>query len=127
MRVLDTGAMRLAGLWLTLAAPVAGARPAWGFGEESFGNSPVGDNPEWSRGVLAVANHPSRVYRRWINGNESFFFAGAAADLNAALEAFAARAGLRWMSGSGRRNPAASSALTNARRRSSRMLMKLLT
>ena len=49
--------------------PTAGSAATATLGEESFGNDPVLANEEWAPGVLAVANDPSRVYRRWINGN----------------------------------------------------------
>ncbi len=63
--------------------------PASPLGEEEFGNSPVRANEEWAGGVLAVANDRSRVYRRWVNGNEDFCFKGDAEAVNAALAAFA--------------------------------------
>lgn len=59
-------------------------------GEEQFGNAPVPANDEWSPGVLAVANDPHRVYRRWVNGNEEFFFAGDTEAVESALARFAA-------------------------------------
>src|SRR5262245_36225882 len=80
-----TAALLLTALHGLFAAPRLLA-----LGEEAHGNEPVSDNAQWSRGVLAVANHPSRVYRRWINGNEAFYFRGDARSLNAALERFAA-------------------------------------
>lgn len=58
-------------------------------GEEAFGNEPVLENEEWAGGVVALANDPHRVYRRWVNGNEEFFFSGDSADVNAALARFA--------------------------------------
>jgi hypothetical protein len=66
------------------------AAPSPALGEEQFGNEPVGPNEEWAPGVLAVANDPSRVYRRWINGNEDFCYRGRAAELQRCLSAFAA-------------------------------------
>lgn len=63
---------------------------ALALGEESFGNAPVVKQPEWADGVLAVANLKTRVYRRWVNGNESFYFQGDARALNEALRHYAA-------------------------------------
>jgi hypothetical protein len=59
--------------------------PGFAMGTEKLGNEPVLDNPQWSRGVIAVVNLPSRVYTNWVNGNERFFYRGATAELNAAL------------------------------------------
>jgi hypothetical protein len=75
-----------------LAALLAGSAPArlHGMGSEALGNEPVGAQPEWSPGVLEVANLKSRVYTRWINGNESFFFQGDERALAETLSRFAA-------------------------------------
>jgi hypothetical protein len=59
-------------------------------GEEEFGNAPVEHQAEWAAGVLDVANDPSRVYRRWVNGNEDFCFAGGALELERCLKAYSA-------------------------------------
>ncbi len=64
--------------------------PLPAMGEESFGNEPMAMQDDWSEGTLPVVNDPHRVYRFWVNGNESFFFSGDTAALNAALERFAA-------------------------------------
>ncbi len=63
---------------------------AFAMGTESFGNKPVTAQPNWPSGVLAAINLKSRVYSRWVNGNESFFFKGSAKALNQALKRFAA-------------------------------------
>lgn len=57
---------------------------------ESFGNAPVVKQPGWADGVLEVINLKSRVYQRWVNGNESFYFRGGAAELNEAVAKYAA-------------------------------------
>ena len=57
---------------------------------EQHGNAPVGKQPEWADGVLDVVNLRSRVYSRWVNGNEDFYFQGDAAALNEALKKYAA-------------------------------------
>lgn len=58
-------------------------------GTEELGNRPVTGQKEWPEGTLDAINLPTRVYSRWINGNESFFYQGATADLQATLEKFA--------------------------------------
>lgn len=68
----------------------AGAGDLFALGTESFGNQPVVAQPEWPAGTADAVNLQSRVYSRWINGNESFFFRGATTDLQQALSAFAA-------------------------------------
>lgn len=73
-------------LALGLAAPLV-ASP---MGEEELGNKPVSAQPGWAGGVVDAVNLESRVYRVWVNGNESFFFRGKTADLNRALAKFAA-------------------------------------
>jgi len=77
-------ALTIAALTLPLAAPIT-----LPLGEEAFGAEPVPANEEWAGGVLRLANDEHRVYRRWVNGNEEFFFRGDAAAVNQALAAFA--------------------------------------
>ncbi len=63
---------------------------AFALGEEGFGNKPFSNAnyKDWP-GVLPVLNHKGRVYHRWVNGNEDFYFQGDAGALNEALENFA--------------------------------------
>lgn len=63
---------------------------ALGLGNETFGNAPKAEQPDWAPGVLAVVNLESRVYSNWVNGNENFFYRGTAEALNEALKKFAA-------------------------------------
>ena len=58
-------------------------------GTENFGNAPVHAQKDWRPGVVDAVNLTTRVYSRWVNGNESFYFQGGAAELNAALKKFA--------------------------------------
>lgn len=58
-------------------------------GEEKFGNEPVANQKEWAPGVLAAANDLSRVYRRWVNGNEDFCYRGDANKCNRVINLFA--------------------------------------
>jgi hypothetical protein len=64
---------------------------AWARGEERYGNEPLheGNYTEWP-GIMPVVNHPSRVYRSWVNGNEHFYYRGDTAALNEILRKFAA-------------------------------------
>lgn len=58
-------------------------------GEEHFGNDPVHENnyADWP-GLMPTLNHPSRVYRVWVNGNELFYYRGDTAALNDTLAKF---------------------------------------
>ncbi len=63
-----------------------------GLGYETIGNKPVSDNSdnkEWSKGVVDVVNLECRVYSRWVNGNENFYFSGDTNAFNDALRKFA--------------------------------------
>jgi hypothetical protein len=62
---------------------------ALALGEEGFGNAPRPQQPDWADGVVDVVNLKSRVYFRWVNGNEDFFYRGDALALNEALRRFA--------------------------------------
>ncbi|MCA9014282.1 MAG: HEAT repeat domain-containing protein [Planctomycetaceae bacterium] len=64
---------------------------AWALGEEDFGNKPLNDGnfKAWP-GIMPVVNHPSRVYHRWVNGNEHCYFQGDTTTLNEVLQKFAA-------------------------------------
>jgi hypothetical protein len=75
----------LVGLVLSLAAGAALAR-----GTEDAGNTPLGagNYGDWP-GIMAIVNHPSRVYHTWVNGNEFFYYHGDTAALNDALLRFA--------------------------------------
>ncbi|WP_339731536.1 HEAT repeat domain-containing protein [uncultured Gimesia sp.] len=64
---------------------------AWALGIEDFGNKPLhAENFRDWPGIMPVVNHQSRVYHRWINGNEHCFYRGDAEALNDALQKFAA-------------------------------------
>jgi hypothetical protein len=75
---------------ISLVALFALPAAAWALGEEGFGNAPRPRQPDWADGVVEVVNLKSRVYFRWVNGNEDFFFRGDTAALNEALRRFAA-------------------------------------
>jgi hypothetical protein len=66
------------------------AQHACALGTEEHGNKPlVAQNyAEW-KDIMPVINDKARVYQRWVNGNEHFFFRGKTKELNAALANFA--------------------------------------
>lgn len=63
----------------------------WALGTEDFGNNPLHevDYQDW-KGIMPVINHPNRVYHRWVNGSEDFYFRGNTEALNDCLSKFAA-------------------------------------
>jgi hypothetical protein len=67
------------------------ASNVWGLGQEHVGNEPLSNAnyTNWPN-VMPVINDTHRVYHRWVNGNEHFFFKGNTVALNAALKNFAA-------------------------------------
>jgi len=58
-------------------------------GEETIGNKPLNDlnYKGWPK-IMPVANHTSRVYHTWVNGDEMFYFQSSVAQLNDLLEEF---------------------------------------
>ena len=76
---------------LSVSGPVgcAAAPGAVPMGEEAFGNAAVSNQAQWADGVVATANDPSRVYRRWVNGDEEFCFQGDAGAVNRVISRFA--------------------------------------
>ncbi len=57
----------------------------------SYGNSPLNplDYRDW-RGIIPVLDDPHRVYTRWVNSNERYFYQGDTQALNESLKAFVA-------------------------------------
>jgi len=43
-------------------------------GPDSAHRHPTIAQPDWSKGIVEVPRHPSRVYSIWVNGNEKFYF-----------------------------------------------------
>lgn len=76
--------MTLTALWALFC--IHSSAGAWG--TEEFGNKPL--NYQGTPQLAAVINHESRVYHRWVNGNEQFFYRGNSESLNDALKNFAA-------------------------------------
>ncbi|UCC21842.1 MAG: HEAT repeat domain-containing protein [Planctomycetota bacterium] len=64
--------------------------PIWALGTEDFGNKPLREveYQDW-RGIMPCINHPNRVYHRWVNGGEGFYFSGNTQTLNDYLRKFA--------------------------------------
>ena len=60
-------------------------------GTEEFGNKPLSalNYPNW-KGIIDVVNDKSRVYQRWVNGNEHMYYEGGIDDLNRVLKSLAA-------------------------------------
>jgi hypothetical protein len=56
---------------------------------EGSGNKPVSkkDYNQWE-GIMPLVNDTSRVYSRWVNGNEWFYYRGNTSTLNKFLEKF---------------------------------------
>lgn len=50
-------------------------------------NSPTIDQPDWPRGIVEVARHPSRVFWR-SNGIEDFYFKADSKEINELLSIF---------------------------------------
>jgi hypothetical protein len=75
-------AMALLGSWL--------AQQAFALATETKGNAPLSEKnyTEWP-GIMPLVNDKARVYQRWVNGNERFFFKGTTKKLNVALAHFA--------------------------------------
>jgi hypothetical protein len=82
-------ATRLAGVLVIVVLGLCGVgRQAWGLGMETHGNEPIALNT-FSE-LNPVANHDSRVYAYWVNGQRGLFYRGDADELNEVLAAFAA-------------------------------------
>lgn len=64
--------------------------PIWALGTEDFGNKPLHEVEyrDW-KGIMPSINHPNRVYHRWVNGGEGFYFRGNTQALNDYLRKFA--------------------------------------
>jgi hypothetical protein len=59
-------------------------------GTETFGSRPLEEESykEWPN-LASVINVTNRIYQRWVNGGESFFFQGNTEALNESLQRFA--------------------------------------
>jgi len=67
------------------------AQPAGAWGMEDFGpaGGHIGRSADWPKGVEGVLRHPSRVYRKWVNGNENAYYDGDIEAVNELLQLFA--------------------------------------
>jgi len=85
--------MRRVILWAAAVLVAVGwfsERQALGLGTETIGNEPLheANYADW-KGIMPSINDKARVYSRWVNGNEHFFYKGTTKELNAALANFA--------------------------------------
>lgn len=62
---------------------------AWALGIEDFGNKPLNaaNFQDWP-GIVPVVNQKSRVYHRWVNGNEHCYYRGNTEALNNVLQKY---------------------------------------
>jgi len=60
----------------------------FGLAQESFGNFPVSPKQDWPMGIEALIKSPGRIYSRWVNGDERFYYAGEVKMLNDFLKLF---------------------------------------
>lgn len=72
---------------------VAFCNSAFGLATENFGpdseiGHPTTDQPEWPAGIVELARHPSRVYSRWCNGGEDFYFKASPEQINELITSF---------------------------------------
>ena len=67
----------------------AASEPIRTMGEETIGNKPLNAHnyTDWPK-IMPVANHTSRVYHTWVNGDERFYYKCDAKQLNDLLENF---------------------------------------
>ena len=57
-------------------------------GSDSLNGQPTIAQPGWPIGIIELLRHDSRVYSRWVNGNESFYFNASPDELNALIRFF---------------------------------------
>jgi len=78
---------------LVIVIAVCGASGvARAMGTEEFGNKPLGgqDNYRAWRGLMPLLNDENRVYQKWVNGDEYFYYRGHTEALSDFLARFAA-------------------------------------
>ncbi len=82
-------AIRMRAALVTLMLAVC-CRTAGALLGKNVGNTPLNaaNYKDWP-GIMPVVNHASRVYHRWVNGNEHFYYRGDTAALNDTLRKFA--------------------------------------
>jgi len=63
--------------------------PIWALGTECIGNKSLNerDYRDW-KGIMPVINHPNRVYHRWVNGGEGFYYRSDTQTFNDYLRKF---------------------------------------
>lgn len=61
----------------------------YGLAMEHFGpDKSAVAQPDWPKGIVELARHPSRVYSIEVNGNENFYFQATPDEINELLELF---------------------------------------
>lgn len=77
------------GILLPLFLLTAGCPTAFGLAEERIGPMPDAHaQPDWADGLIVPLRNPSRVYSRWVNGNETFYFDAAPDQLTSLITDF---------------------------------------
>jgi len=75
--------------WCVLLGAV---QASFGLATEQVGpdkpERPTGAQPSWPVGIVEVPRHACRVYSRWCNGNEMFYFQGSVAEINELVALF---------------------------------------
>jgi len=57
-------------------------------GPDSANRHPTVAQPDWSKGIVEVLRHQSRMYSIWVNGNENFYFMADPSQINELLVLF---------------------------------------
>ena len=67
----------------------------FGLATEDIGPKPsYAEQPDWPKGIVEVARHPTRVYSIWVNGGETLYFQAEAAEVNQLIALFC-KSGMR--------------------------------
>jgi hypothetical protein len=62
---------------------------AYGLATEELGpKESCVEQPDWPKGIVQVARHPTRVYSIWVNGGESLYFQATPAEVNELVALF---------------------------------------
>jgi hypothetical protein len=76
-------------LGLALGGMLTFCSRSYGLAEERVGpDSSAVAQPDWPKGIVELARHPSRVYSIWVNGNEQFYFKAGPDEIKELVEFF---------------------------------------
>ncbi|MEM9237750.1 MAG: hypothetical protein AAGB14_13310, partial [Verrucomicrobiota bacterium] len=77
-------------LYSSLASFFLIAPSAFGLATEHIGPNPEGNHPQpgWPSGIVELMKHESRVYSRWVNGNEQFYYKTEPEAVQTLIDAF---------------------------------------